>query len=85
MPQVAVRCRNSRVHKRLDGLGNILCVLSGADIYVRCTDCRRWTRLRIAIPGVKKLSLDKAAVSQLTIQGACRFDLQRAAVAVEGD
>ena len=72
-----VRCRDRNSHG--DVPGNILAVLDGDTIYLRCSDrkCRSWTRVQISIPGVNLNFADAAIQTEVVSVG--RFDPTRQA------
>jgi len=75
--QEVVRCRNSHVHYRSEGVGNILFVIGGNSIYAKCTDrgCKRWTRVEISLPGVN-VNFSHAGIVQSLMPKDFKFDIE---------
>jgi len=65
------------------GNGNILLAVQGNKIFVKCrnSDCRRWTRLTIRIPGIN-IDLEDAGILQEIMPDGYHLDLEKATTVV---
>jgi len=88
MPEntTVVRCFNETLHRRSDGVGNILCFIRGDSIFLKCTDqgCKRWTRLLFRIPGVN-VDFSQAAIIQRLMPENYRFQAVPATTVFESE
>jgi len=76
-----IRCQNRDVHKRHKG--NILAAVGSDGIFVQCrdADCKRWTKIKINIPGVKFDLRNSGIVMELLPPGY-HLDMTEAAVVI---
>jgi len=74
-----IRCRNRAAHGERPG--NILVVVEGNTILVKCSDrkCKSWTRITFAVPGVS-LNFEDAAITTETVELSKRFNPTQQAI-----
>lgn len=77
----AVRCSNSALHQRHEG--NLLAIIGQQGVYVKCQDraCKRWSLLRLSIPGVT-VDWSKVGISQVLMPADYHFDLDKTVTVV---
>ena len=65
------------------GNGNLLLAFQNNRIFVKCrnSDCRRWTRLTLRIPGIN-INLEEAGVVQEVMPEGYHLDLEKAMTVV---
>ena len=65
MKPQSVRCQSKYHLEHNPSGGNMMMMLEGNSIYVRCNHgtCRRWNKISVSLPGVN-VDFSKAALSQ---------------------
>lgn len=79
-----IKCHNPEDHAATDGVGNILCFVRGDSVFIKCSrsECKRWTRIMIRIPGVN-VNLENAAFIQKLMPQGYHFDALPAKTVIE--